>query len=171
MGSRGESATRVFALDEPGIHETKRCAKRAVGRIGAEGVIRLFASATGNAALQFLRVQINTPMYRTWGSTAQSARPVIAIWSGKAVLPRWRDAGHGGLRLPPSLQKLRRTGRLKSAYRPRHFVRKPRHPLTRPPQLICPSGVFREGLSSPLCKNILVFRSPKSLYIQPVSSH
>jgi hypothetical protein len=33
--------------------------------------------------------------------------------------------------------------------------------------LICPSGLRRRGLSSPFCKNILLFRKRKSVYIQP----
>jgi hypothetical protein len=36
-------------------------------------------------------------------------------------------------------------------------------------QLICPSGCFTTSVSSPFCKNILVFRRPKSLVYLPPS--
>jgi hypothetical protein len=42
--------------------------------------------------------------------------------------------------------------------------------LLSPPRVICPSGGLSTGVSSPICKNILVFEHPKS-HLELFASH
>jgi hypothetical protein len=37
--------------------------------------------------------------------------------------------------------------------------------------MICPDGQISNFLSSPVCKNILIFRRPKSVYTTAVPAH